>query len=212
MESVLQALHQPHVLPRWDDVFFDEEVEETGDLLKEIHGDPIFDVYRDEDPIFDEESNINFIGIQEVENINFVPAYHVHEIDESCKRNQVTCRFSASNNQMINNKPPDQGCVEFFLVNHCRQIKREPLDWDSSNRYFLPVEETLDQEINNDQAGTNKQTVTIATPREMVTRMLQIPESVLGHKRSESSERSLPPLWPAHLLFVVKSVVEIPRQ
>lgn len=89
--ALIQAHQQQHILPQRNDVFLDKEVEEGGDLLKEIHGapifdvyddtntDPIFDVYDDVDPIFDDcvdadptfdifdkENDVEFIGIQRV--------------------------------------------------------------------------------------------------------------------------------------------------
>ncbi|WZZ43368.1 hypothetical protein YC2023_039627 [Brassica napus] len=104
IEPVLYALKRPHVLPQRDDVFFDDEVDETSDLLKEIHGAPIFDVYDDIDHIFDDcgdadiTSNVFdevsdiIIGTQEVSNNNFEPTQHVHVIGEFGLLGEMTCQ------------------------------------------------------------------------------------------------------------------------
>ncbi|KAL0730500.1 hypothetical protein Bca4012_026593 [Brassica carinata] len=117
MEPVLHALQQPHIFPQRDDVLFDEEVEETGDLLKEIHRDPIFDVYNDEDLIYDKKSNINFIEIQE----------HVHVIDDSCMVMEDTCL--------------DTACS--FLLKHHQQVKSTPSDCVVSKNSFSLGKEGL---------------------------------------------------------------------
>ena len=97
IEPVLYALKRPHVLPQRDDVFFDDEVDETSDLLKEIHGAPIFDVYDDIDHIFDDcgdadiTSNVFdevsdiIIVTQEVSNNNFVPKLFLQIINSGSK-------------------------------------------------------------------------------------------------------------------------------
>ncbi|KAL0723108.1 hypothetical protein Bca4012_037707 [Brassica carinata] len=127
MEPVLHALQQPNVFPHRNDVLVDEEVEETGDLLKEIHGDPIFDVYNDEDLIYDKESDINFIGIQEVDDINLGSMEHVHVIDDSCMVMEDTCLDTACN----------------FLLKDHQQVKSTPSDCVVSKNSFSPGKESL---------------------------------------------------------------------
>lgn len=80
------------------------EVDETSDLLKEIHGAPIFDVYDDIDHIFDDcgdadiTSNVFdevsdiIIGTQEVSNNNFEPTERVHVIGEFGLLGEMTCQ------------------------------------------------------------------------------------------------------------------------
>lgn len=129
------------------------EVDETSDLLKEIHGAPIFDVYDDIDHIFDDcgdadiTSNVFdevsdiIIGTQEVSNNNFEPTERVHVIGEFGLLGEMTCQdmrnpiprnFFATHNQLVNNKSPAQNCAEIVFANHHQWVKSVPQVRDKS--------------------------------------------------------------------------------
>ncbi|KAG2304889.1 hypothetical protein Bca52824_033540 [Brassica carinata] len=128
-----------------DNVFFHNEDGDV-DLLKEIIGDPIFDVYEDTDKSFDEcvdnnptsdvvekENDINFTNIQEMDP-TLIDCVHVigkfGMIDDTYLnvRNPLTYSNLASQSQFLNSDPPDRGHANFFLTNHHLEANSEPLD------------------------------------------------------------------------------------
>lgn len=156
LTTVLQEQHNLHeapgdlnqkicVSPQADNVFFHNE---DGDVdpLKEIIGDPIFDVYEDTDKSFDEcvdnnptsdvvekENDINFTNIQEMDP-TLIDCVHVigkfGMIDDTYLnvRNPLTYSNLASQSQFLNSDPPDRGHANFSLTNHHLEANSEPLD------------------------------------------------------------------------------------
>lgn len=126
------------------DMFFYDEVGEGFDLLKEIDGDPIFDVYDDsdhvhhdvvdEDPtadMVDEENNVNFIGIQDMDVIKFTPTDHVQEIS----------KFDMmGNNTYLVTRSYGRGYDEIVFANHGRGVISELRDRGCAKKILLQDE------------------------------------------------------------------------